>query len=708
MTAFNKAVLAMASGAAALFGASLVSGTVSADELPAMSPPSPSQQYQSESAEPLATNDDAQTAPQTQESQPAAQATQTQVAQAQTPAAKTQAPVTKTTQAPAAQKQVPAPQTKESASAPTATQKSEPVQAQGAKGPEDASAKDSTPALATATKTATTKSPQQTNAPTKTVNAKTTDTKTADAKAPSATTGTKVTEPTKSDTSQTKVATVSKAVVDAQSKVTKTLAAKKVAQSDDDAAAANLKKVIQTATAAASTKPADTTGASTSTVGFFNKIGSAATLLTDPSYQPWLKQHPEWEKLGVTNDSTTMANMLASVEGLRELNKLRASLGLGQLKVSAWLTADAQSHADYSGGEYWDLGKYSHANQDYPNLPLNSAENIAIDYSWAKAYKAWYDDEKVIWDAAAAKNPKLTSYLSDPSGAYKLYKSNNALYEQVGHYLNIIDPTLKVMGMAQSYSARMGQFSYSQDMSYAAIKGEKLYTVDEWEALVRSAIHANATKAVDVSSNAKVKAATAAKKSADAKLAAATSAFNLAESSLASLMRAPSSQQTHSTTKTPTTPKTAKTPTVTKTPRTVTVTKTPTAPKISTVPTTRTSTTTKTPAASHIAGAQTPVTTHTVVKRSDGGSNTTRSADASAKAKLYAAIHSATKESAKAKKTIDHTEYAEASDGTFTALPHTGANVAVIAALMVSAALAEAGSLGFRRHAQGLEGEMKN
>jgi hypothetical protein len=319
---------------------------------------------------------------------------------------------------------------------------------------------------------------------------------------------------------QTKADTANETATQAQADVDEAQKTTDEAQTADDTATENLAKASDTARA---NKPAITAD-NASTIDFFNEIGTASTLLTDPSYQPWLAQHPEWQKLGAVNDATTMANLLASTEGLRKLNEIRASLGLSQLKVSAWLTADAQSHAAYSGGEYWELGTYSHANQDYPDLPLNSSENIAVNRSWSGAYKAWYDDEKVIWDAAVAKDPSLTAYLSDPNGPYKLFKNNYDLYEQVGHYLNIIDPTLATMGMAQSYNPQTRQFSYSQDMSSFATNGETLYSVDEWESLVRDYIAALSTKGADISKDAGVIATTAAKKEADEKLAAVTTA----------------------------------------------------------------------------------------------------------------------------------------------------------------------------------------
>lgn len=731
MSTLNKAALTIASGAAALIGSSMMSATVNAAELPSTSAPSQSQSTQLEQGGAHTGGSDGAAAAQKKaeqmEAEQSGQAQRTQPPAVQQPATQTAPPATESRTPETVQEapKVPAKETEQAGAASTTAPAATSTTADEQKATLDAAKAE------VRTRKADKKNAQESLDTVSSDAARTKAVLDAAQTHADASSAALATAQQKVSHAQEQSAKADKAVATAQADVTAKSDAKREAERAATTADANLSQAQQEAASKATStvntadvgtsKSPDSAvaGADVPTVDFFNQIGTAATILTDPSYQPWLVQHPEWQKLGELNDATTMANMLASVEGLRKLNELRASLGLGELKVSAWLTADAQSHADYSGGEYWELSKYSHANQDYPNLPFNSSENSAVNSNWDNAYKAWYDNEKVIWDAAVAKDPSLAATLTDPNGAYNLFKSNKDLYEQVGHYLNIVDPTLKVMGMAQSYNPQERQFSYSQDMAPYSTNDGKLYTVDEWESLVRSSIDASANaEAPTTPEDTRVTDAQLVQSAAQAQLAAASASLSTAQTTLDTAVS--TAAQAHrrldsaeaelrdlqTDTATAVTALAAAVANNRQAQRTLVDATVVLAKATAAVKTAEENLAAI--AAARVPEPGNPTDTDAAGGTGNGGTGNSRIAVKSgtakkyrtserAKAELYAAIHAATDRSIPPAPPIDHTDFAVAADGSLSSMPQTGADVTAIVAMMVSATLTGAGALELKR-----------
>lgn len=163
---------------------------------------------------------------------------------------------------------------------------------------------------------------------------------------------------------------------------------------------------------------------------FFQYLGadSAVELLSKPS--DVLK---DYTTLGGNDDATNTNYLNYVFDYIDECNKIRKDLGLNELKVSAYLMADAELNANYAA-----------VKRGHSGANVSSGENHAFGYGAANGknspFRGWYDKEKKIYDGLDEKYKKLT--------AFQLYKTYPDVYMTVGHYLNIVDPSFTVTGFA--------------------------------------------------------------------------------------------------------------------------------------------------------------------------------------------------------------------------------------------------------------------
>ncbi|MFQ6150827.1 CAP domain-containing protein, partial [Bifidobacterium adolescentis] len=137
------------------------------------------------------------------------------------------------------------------------------------------------------------------------------------------------------------------------------------------------------------------------------------------------------------DDATSLDNLLKALDMIDECNKLRADHGLEPLKVSETAMAMAMVQANYAAN-----GHYNH-NYQYDNV----GENLDWGFSDDDPYDDWYTAEKETYDAAVKSGdyPDLAKL-----SPYDVFLKYPDLYQQVGHYLNIVDPEYIAAGMAYS------------------------------------------------------------------------------------------------------------------------------------------------------------------------------------------------------------------------------------------------------------------
>src|SRR5699024_5002688 len=85
------------------------------------------------------------------------------------------------------------------------------------------------------------------------------------------------------------------------------------------------------------------------------------------------------------------------------------------------------------------------------------AENLAWGYNPSRGespFRGWYDDEKAMYEDAVASGdyPGL-----EDMTPYEMSRAYPNLYNQVGHYLNIIDPDSTTTGFAVAGNGQMIQ-----------------------------------------------------------------------------------------------------------------------------------------------------------------------------------------------------------------------------------------------------------
>ena len=156
-------------------------------------------------------------------------------------------------------------------------------------------------------------------------------------------------------------------------------------------------------------------------------------------------------ELGASGDATSLENLEATIEYLKECNTLRTTddnfTGRSELTVNALLMAIAEIDTNWSSNNIAHAGVF------------NVGENLAWGYSSSNSpFNGWYTEEKEIYDTGA-------------SGT-------------TGHYLNIVSSSYVSTGFAYSSSGGSYTTTYGQVFSSSSGQYSVTYTVDEFEALL--------------------------------------------------------------------------------------------------------------------------------------------------------------------------------------------------------------------------------
>lgn len=216
----------------------------------------------------------------------------------------------------------------------------------------------------------------------------------------------------------------------------------------------------------------------------------------------------KYTELGAENDATSLENMKATIEYLKECNAIREKEGVAPLKVDYYTMALTQLKANWSAKT--DKGHY-------PRLYCNG-ENIANGYGGKNnsPFKGWYTEEKVVYDYICQKygtglseeqantyaeqiqnDPTLLKEAIDACG-FRYYTTNdgftaeaalmyNQNYIQVGHYFNVIKNSFVSTGFAINQHGTMGTGNFfAQDFmcdtnTYYHNHTHIIKTVEEFE-----------------------------------------------------------------------------------------------------------------------------------------------------------------------------------------------------------------------------------
>ncbi|MBN6050203.1 hypothetical protein [Lactobacillus helveticus] len=212
---------------------------------------------------------------------------------------------------------------------------------------------------------------------------------------------------------------------------------------------------------------------------------------------------PSWYdkdvNLGQANDATSVKNFYATLPYYDQYVKIRQKYNLSVPKVSLADVAVAMMDADYS------THVVDHARH------YNASENLAWNYA-DDPNGIWMGEES-IWNKAVKKNPSLAQYKNLGYGLLYL-QVDSELFEQVGHYLNLIDPSTSSYGYALNTESNDYDNTESWDSGY----GDPVFSVDEFKKLVTD--YYNKMELPDQVKAAKAKVNKAKKDLANAKKAA--------------------------------------------------------------------------------------------------------------------------------------------------------------------------------------------
>ena len=234
-------------------------------------------------------------------------------------------------------------------------------------------------------------------------------------------------------------------------------------------------------------------------IGFFRAMGAedAANIILNAKYAGKTE-------VGNSKDATSLDNMLNAIRWMKSVNDYRKSVGLSELHVTYKLIAGAIADANYSDTVL------DHARQ------YDFAENLAWNYGIDPSGQ-WIEQEKGFFDKATEALYGVTGLVG--KDAYDFYAKNgvainhwiadNCHWENgssgtVGHYMNIINPELAVMGMATCTKGTMSGLQtqcYTAEISGWSGSGWNMnpISVDEYEQKLTSYINGlkNAKSALD-------------------------------------------------------------------------------------------------------------------------------------------------------------------------------------------------------------------
>lgn len=206
---------------------------------------------------------------------------------------------------------------------------------------------------------------------------------------------------------------------------------------------------------------------------FVDMDSSYAILQFSRSYRgEVLTEINEATQSGKAGDATDCRNVLRALDTIRDLNEVRASLGLNELRVSDELMALETVSTN------WSTNNIAHSTGC-------GAENLA--WGWDKPVDGWYGSEKIIWDQAVETGTYKDAELPDgwqAMSAPQLSKKAPEFYQAVGHYLNCINPNYTAVGAACNTIGNIARVTMGQ--TYRSVPNDDTYTVDEWEARLRA------------------------------------------------------------------------------------------------------------------------------------------------------------------------------------------------------------------------------
>ena len=198
-------------------------------------------------------------------------------------------------------------------------------------------------------------------------------------------------------------------------------------------------------------------------------------------------------------DASSIDNILKALDIIEAANKIRAEAGLDGLMITQDMMVISILQTNWSSWNLENNHVLDHAantiSKYNPSMSngMNVAENLAAGFTPEGAVNAWYEERKLFQQLC---REYLGHEVSDAK-AWETFQSTPELqahFAEIGHYINILDPSYTVTGAAVSGQVAGQVYNYSnafrdrvQYWSEYYNDGNR-YTVAEYRALIERAV----------------------------------------------------------------------------------------------------------------------------------------------------------------------------------------------------------------------------
>ena len=195
------------------------------------------------------------------------------------------------------------------------------------------------------------------------------------------------------------------------------------------------------------------------------------------------------------NDASSLENILKALDIIEEANKIRRNAGLEELKVTQDMMVVSILQTNWSRANLEANDVLDHAantiSKFNPSMSngLNVAENLGAGYTPSGVANAWYSEREIFQDLC---RQHLGHEVSDAQ-AWDTFLATPVLQEhgdEVGHYVNLLNPRYTVTGAAMSGNVTGQVYNYKNTFTDKAVSWPEAngdggrYTVAEYRALI--------------------------------------------------------------------------------------------------------------------------------------------------------------------------------------------------------------------------------
>ena len=176
--------------------------------------------------------------------------------------------------------------------------------------------------------------------------------------------------------------------------------------------------------------------------------------------------------LGDPNDATSLQNMKLALQELKVLNQIREKENVSPIYVTSKLMAQSQIQTNES----------SHTHQHSKLYYISENLMWGVRPDQRSAYESWYTYEKELFNDFVNETPELKDLRDQGFNDFQMREYlSESQYNQVGHYLNTVNPNYRLAGSSFNSSGIPTIGNVYADHNWGS---DKVLTVEEYEELL--------------------------------------------------------------------------------------------------------------------------------------------------------------------------------------------------------------------------------